>query len=292
MGNANNSDRPAVTTVTFGVSSMKGRRPTMEDAHVLCADLFGVRDNFYFAVFDGHGGDSVAKFCGSNVLKRLSRMRAMKSSRSSPKSLAQCMKKAYIELDDALRKEKPHGFCIADFCGCTAVSCLVTPSHYVVANLGDSRAILCRNGKCVPMSSDHKPYDEDEKSRIEKAGGKVYWGRVNGKLAVSRAIGDFVHKGSKDVKPENQVVTVLPDVKIYERKGEDQFVVMACDGVWDVLKNEEVCALVCDAIKGGVEDCDALSKLIIDESFKKGSTDNITAVVAIITEPPSAEPEV
>eukprot|EP00939_MAST-03C_sp_MAST-3C-sp1_P003220 g3220.t1 len=284
------SSRPKVTTVTFGVADMKGRRPTMEDAHVLCKDVLGVRENYFFSVFDGHGGASVAKFCGSNILRLLSSKSAMKRESSTTKQLKGCLHSVYIELDAALRKYKPDGFCIADFCGCTAVSCLVTPTHYIVANLGDSRAILCRDGDPLPMSSDHKPYDEVEKTRIEAAGGRVYWGRVNGKLAVSRAVGDFVHKGAADVRPENQMVTIDADVKIFPREADDRFIVLACDGVWDVLSNEDVVKLVGGAIDEGESDCDILAKLVIEKAFEKGSSDNITAIVATISPFPSETP--
>ena len=263
----------------------------MEDAHVMEKDLFGVRERFFLAVFDGHGGDAVSKFSGTNMIQQLKKMRAMRSNSAVETKLAKCMKKAHIQVDKALRNEKPKGYCVADFCGCTAVSCIITRSHYIVANLGDSRAILIRSGKPIPMSVDHKPFDNEEKARIERAGGKVFWGRVNGKLAVSRAIGDFVHKGEENVKPENQMVTILPDVKTFDRKKEDSFVVLACDGVWDVLSNEEVCNLLMTAYSKGEKDCNTLAKLIVETSYSKGSTDNITAVVASIETPPDNEGE-
>ena len=220
----------------------------------------------------------MSKFSGTNMIKQLKKMRPMRSNGVSEEKLAKCMKKAHIQVDKALRNEKPKGYCVADFCGCTAVSCIITRSHYIVANLGDSRAILIRSGKPVPMSVDHKPFDDKEKARIERAGGKVFWGRVNGKLAVSRAIGDFVHKGEENVKPENQMVTILPDVKTFDRKKEDSFVVLACDGVWDVLSNEDVCNLLMTAYSKGEKDCNALAKLIVETSYSKGSTDNARAV--------------
>jgi len=287
MGTSNGKN--LFTTVNFGAFSLKGRRPTMEDAHVMEKDLFGVRERYFLAVFDGHGGDQVSKFSAVNMVTQLKKMRAMRSNSTNETNLGKCLKKAHIQVDKALRNEKPKGYCIADFCGCTAISCIVTRSHYIVANLGDSRALLVRSGKPVPMSVDHKPFDEEEKSRIERAGGKVFWGRVNGKLAVSRAIGDFVHKGEENVKPENQMVTIIPEVKIFHRKEEDSFVVLACDGVWDVLSNEDVANLVTTAFTKGEKDCNNLAKIIVEGAYSKGSTDNITAVVARIETPPENE---
>lgn len=80
---------------------------------------------------------------------------------------------------------------IAYRAGTTAVLILVTKSRYFVANIGDSRAVLCRAGQAVALSTDHKPDLPEERERIEKAGGYVKQGRVNGSLSLSRSFGDF-----------------------------------------------------------------------------------------------------
>ena len=81
-----------------------------------------------------------------------------------------------------------------DQSGSTSVMTLITPSHLICANTGDSRAVLCREGKAIELSHDHKPYNQGEKERIEAAGSTVKFNRVNGDLAVSRALGDYVYK--------------------------------------------------------------------------------------------------
>ena len=91
---------------------------------------------------------------------------------------------------------------------------------------------------------DHKPYCEAEKNRIEAAGGAVLMQRVNGCLAVSRALGDFDYKAQAKLPPAQQLVSPEPEVDILERCEEDQFVLLACDGVWDVLENEEAVELI------------------------------------------------
>lgn len=117
--------------------------------------------------------------------------------------------------------------------GTTATVLLVTPTQFICANAGDSRTVLAREGKVIELSHDHKPADELERKRIEAAGSFVENGRVQGNLAVSRAIGDLYFK-KRDVAPEDQPVTAKPDFEIVDRvPGKDEFVVLACDGLWD-----------------------------------------------------------
>jgi len=97
-------------------------------------------------------------------------------------------------------------------------------------NAGDSRTVLGIKGRAKPLSFDHKPQNEGEKARICAAGGFVDFGRVNGNLALSRAIGDFEFKKSADLPPEQQIVTAFPEVTIHELGEDDEFVVVACDG--------------------------------------------------------------
>lgn len=97
-------------------------------------------------------------------------------------------------------------------------------------NAGDSRSVLGIKGRAKPLSFDHKPQNEGEKARICAAGGFVDFGRVNGNLALSRAIGDFEFKKSADLPPEQQIVTAFPDVTVHELGEDDEFLVIACDG--------------------------------------------------------------
>lgn len=99
--------------------------------------------------------------------------------------------------------------------GCTANVVLITPKQYIVANAGDSRSVLCRNGKAVDLSFDHKPESEEEEKRIKKAGGVVYMGRVNGGLNLTRSFGDFDYKKNKELGYEEQMITCKPDIREY-----------------------------------------------------------------------------
>lgn len=101
-----------------------------------------------------------------------------------------------------------------DSIGCTANVILLDKMKKVyAANAGDSRCVLARGGKAVPLSFDHKPDDEGELKRIEKAGSVVTEGRVDGNLNLSRALGDLKYKTNKDLKPEEWPITAYPDVR-------------------------------------------------------------------------------
>jgi len=102
----------------------------------------------------------------------------------------------------------------------------------IVANAGDSRCVASRGGDAVAMSRDHKPNSLDESERIRRAGGFVTDGRVNGSLNLSRAIGDMDYKQRKDLKPEEHAVTAYPEVWTTPVDMEDEFIVLACDGIW------------------------------------------------------------
>merc|ERR1719502_391517 len=151
------------------------------------------------------------------------------------------MKEAYMRLQTYEQAEKGKDF-TADNVGCTAICVLVRKEDILAANAGDSRAVLCRAGKQIELSFDHKPKSETEKSQIEAAGGYLEdtpgGARVNGNLNLSRAIGDLEYKKNKDIGPEAQIICSTPDFLYKELTPEDEFVILACDGIWDVMTNQ------------------------------------------------------
>jgi len=167
-----------------------------------------------------------------------------------------------------------------DRSGSTAIGALLTPTHIIVANCGDSRCILVRDHEVVAMSEDHKPYNEGEQRRIEAAGGSVTMRRVNGDLAVSRALGDFVYKQQRGLPAEAQQVSAEPEIRIVPvSPGKDQYLLLACDGVWDVMSNADAGAwLLLAAQQGGCAQPVELSGGLIDECLARGSRDNMSAV--------------
>lgn len=118
--------------------------------------------------------------------------------------------------------------------GCTATVALLTKTEIYVANAGDTRAVLSSKGKAKDLSHDHKPDLPSEKRRVEKAGGFVEEGRVNGIIAISRAMGDMEYK-NRALKPEEMMVSVVPEVIVEPIKPEHDFLIIACDGIWDCM---------------------------------------------------------
>lgn len=132
----------------------------------------------------------------------------------------------------------------ADKSGTTAVCAFISNENVYIANCGDSRAVLCRNGAPVFSTQDHKPVLPGEKERIQNAGGSVMIQRVNGSLAVSRALGDYDYKNVSELGQCQQLVSPEPEIFCKERHAHDNFLVLACDGVWDVMSNEAVCSFI------------------------------------------------
>lgn len=132
--------------------------------------------------------------------------------------------------------------------GCTAVLAVMKGRELFVANAGDSRAVLGRAGQAVALSEDHKPASTSEKQRITDAGGFVSEvggvTRVNGNLNLSRAIGDLRYKGNGDIPPEKQIITAQPDVRRVSLTPADRFLLLACDGIWDVMSNQQAVEFV------------------------------------------------
>lgn len=167
----------------------------------------------------------------------------------------------------------------------------VSPKQIYIANCGDSRAVLARNGLPIFATRDHKPELPSEKSRIVKAGGSVMIQRVNGSLAVSRALGDYEYKKVLDRGPCEQLVSPEPEVSVLERsEAEDEFLVLACDGVWDVMSNEALCAYVHSLLQL-TDDLVAITNQVIDTCLYKGSKDNMSIVLVVFPAAPKPNPE-
>lgn len=144
-------------------------------------------------------------------------------------------------------KENEHGLLsenegerLASSAGSTALVALIYDNVLYVANAGDSRCVIGRNGLAFDMSMDHKPDIESEKVRILKAGGFVKNGRVNGHLNLSRAIGDMSFKKNRYLSPAMQVITCHPDVLVEPICKQDEFIILACDGIWECMDSQTV----------------------------------------------------
>ncbi|XP_010464843.1 PREDICTED: protein phosphatase 2C 37 [Camelina sativa] len=280
----------------IGTTSVCGRRRDMEDA-VSIHPSFLQRNSenlHFYGVFDGHGCSHVAEKCRErlhDIVKE--EVEVMASEEVWKETMTKCFKKMDKEVSqrecnlvvtganrkNSCRCELQSPQC--DAVGSTAVVSVVTPEKIVVSNCGDSRAVLCRNGVAIPLSVDHKPDRPDELIRIQKAGGRViYWdgARVLGVLAMSRAIGDNY------LKP---YVIPDPEVTVTDRTDEDECLILASDGLWDVVPNETACGVARMCLRGADsvdgEDshnaCSDAALLLTKLALARQSSDNVSVVV-------------
>ncbi|ELU44409.1 protein phosphatase type 2C [Rhizoctonia solani AG-1 IA] len=230
-----NSDTGSDERYMYGVSEMQGWR--MEDAHTTVLKLDSQSNNAFFAVFDGHGGSTVAKYAGSHVHERLKSDAGYQS-----KDYKGALKRAFLGTDDDLRAD-PAFF--HDPSGCTAVAALLTENKILVVSSKSSVSttsprILVSGCSRDPLFSCTDLHSTAETARITAAGGYVEFNRVNGNLALSRAIGDFEFKQNYAIQPEQQIVTSNPDITEHDITDEDEFIILACDGIWDCLTSQQV----------------------------------------------------
>ena len=198
--------------ISMGGSSLQGWRMEMEDAHVM-SELSP--DHFIVGVFDGHAGANAAKFAGTKMAGAIRSSpawdkyvaSAIDAAHGSLKLLGNLLQDAFVSLDSLLEE---HLMMQESRSGCTAVVAIVTPKYIICANAGDARCVIGINGVAKALSTDHKPDHEFEKKRIEKAGGSLIGKRVEGELAVSRALGDFSFKNRPDLPPKDQKVSCYP----------------------------------------------------------------------------------
>ena len=231
-------------------SEMRGSRETMEDS-ILVRPF--IRENCdVYALLDGHGGSSTSNFGCFKISELI-----MKSDEQLNPSSDQFVKKIVGDLVESLR--------VKDFGdGATLALAVFTGDKIVAANLGDSRVLLIGDdGKIKFSLQDHKPVFREEIDRILSVGGKIMNGRVDGVLAVSRCLGDFSIRG----------VCYDPDVVVRDVEKDDRWLVLCCDGVFDVVSNEDVAEIAKTA-----ESAADLAYRLRNTAAVRLSTDNISAI--------------
>eukprot|EP00731_Ephydatia_muelleri_P023649 Em0015g1232a len=265
----------------LSIYGLKNGRRKMEDRYSLCVDLnslYGLKDHpdqSMFAVYDGHIGPEAAVYSAVHLPCNIVRHQAFLDDPVT------AIKSACHTTDER--------FCSKNIrSGSTVALVLRRGNKLYTAWVGDSQAVLCKKGCAINLVTPHKPDRQDEQQRIEAAGGMVIWmgaWRVNGNLSVSRAIGDG---------PDKKFVTSDADVVCHEMDGTEDYVVIACDGLWDVLSGQEVMRCVYNYLStGGTKP--GVAKALVDAACKEGSTDNITVIVIFfssfqLVEPPAPSP--
>jgi serine/threonine protein phosphatase PrpC len=252
-----------------GMASCQGARSTMEDAELAQHGTFkaGNKEHAFdvFGVFDGHGGAEASAFVKENLMDYLAN--ALQS--HNPESLTdEGIFKAFKDCFEKISADYPGED------GTTATVAITLNGKVWVANVGDSRTILIdKEGQTTQASEDAKPNIARYKKKIEALGGFVTEGlgpaRINGVLAVGRAIGD---KGVIGVSASPKI-TAFP---IEQFKG--GHLVLACDGLYEVSTSNEVGAAVAKMAKDG-ESVENMSKRLVHQAIKNGSKDNVSAMV-------------
>jgi serine/threonine protein phosphatase PrpC len=261
--------------------SLQGKRDANEDQHVHIFNL--TNDNTtlnpvnFFAVFDGHGGKAVSKYLKEN-LPQFFVNKFKKDIYSKPDTASKYFIKVYDLIQNKMKEDHPRA---VQYCGSTACVGIQfidsdAKNKLWVLNVGDSRAVKCNKSNIAEqLTQDHKPNSPEERKRIEQLGGKIQFDGSDWRikdLSLSRAFGDL------ECTP---YVTHLPQVYKYRVNSSDKFMIFACDGLWDVLNNQDAVDFINNLLldkkfKGNY------AKELTEHAYNKGSLDNITAIVYLL----------
>ncbi|RZC79171.1 hypothetical protein C5167_003857 [Papaver somniferum] len=290
---SSNGAAPYNPTLSSGSFATCGRRESMEDTHFLMPSMCRQKDVHLFGIFDGHRGAAAAEF-SVGALPRF--LQTLGSTLSPSDALTEAFMKTDIAFRDELivqrnvkgtTKKNWHP-------GCCANAALIVENKLFVANAGDCRTILCRGGTAFPLTKDvtvlmcrriskqdHTASCVEERERVIRAGGQVKWQVDNWRvgtaaLQVTRSIGD------DDLKP---AVTAEPEITETTLTSEDEYLVMASDGLWDVVSREDVISIIRDTVK----EPGMCSKRLATEAAERGSKDNITVIVVFLRPVSTAE---
>lgn len=260
------------------IISLKGIRKNNEDRHTVIMNLDKSNKDQapinLFGVYDGHGGKFVSSFLEESLPILFT------DKRLEYPLTKDYINKVYKYLQEKILKIKY--FEKAKQCGST---CLLgihykrdSNDYITIINTGDTRSVLCRDNFAIPLSKDHKPMWPEEKSRIEKLGGKITFDGEDHRildLSVSRAFGDF------DAEP---YLTNMPDIFKYKLEKNDKFIVFACDGLWDVLDNQSVVNFILlecydETYTKRINKHINVARRLGEYALQRGSTDNLTIIV-------------
>lgn len=264
-----------------------GGRSYMEDFHVLIDDLTDflarelmlARPRAFYGVFDGHGGKAAADFASEHLLQHIVEDPAFPDE--------QAFRRGFQRTDMALERAWASGSCQCDS-GTTALTVLVCGNSLVVANAGDCRAVLSRKGKAVDLSNDQKPSSPAERARIEAAGGFVEDEYLNGQLGVARALGDWHMQGLKNSDPSRSSPSPLtsePEVSEATLTADDEFMILGCDGLWDVFTSQNAIEYARRRLQQH-NDPEQCSRELVAEALRRQTSDNLTVVTVCFGEDP------
>ncbi|GMN34727.1 hypothetical protein TIFTF001_004847 [Ficus carica] len=278
---ANNSpsdEKPGFLPIfRSGSCAEMGPKQYMEDEHICIDNLVEhlgntVSSQFpspgaFYGVFDGHGGTDAACFIRNNILKYIV------EDSNFPMCLEEAIKSAFLKADYAFADSSS----LDISSGTTALTTLIFGG-----------AVLGRRGRAIEMSKDHKPNCTFERQRIEKLGGVIYDGYLNGQLSVARALGDWHMKGAKGSACP---LSAEPELKETHLTEEDEFLIMGCDGLWDVMSSQCAVSMARKELMLH-NDPERCSKELVREALKRNTCDNLTVVVICFSPDPPPRIEI
>ncbi|KAM3368398.1 hypothetical protein ACQJBY_016753 [Aegilops geniculata] len=306
----------------YAVSSMQGYRANMEDAHAAVGDLDVSTGTSFFGVYDGHGGPAVSMFCAKHFHLEVQKHPHFND------SLRIAVESAFFRMDQMMMTEEGRrelseyspannnanmNSTVKDMllgCACvnmkrrpgaadvgsTACVAVIRGDQIIVGNAGDCRCVLSRNGQATVLTTDHKPSVPAERRRIENAGRSVVVtggaGRIDGGIAVSRSIGDMRYKSNSRLTPALQALTCSPEIRVENITDETEFLVMACDGVWDVVLNQGLVEIIRNNMKSGMDlgkNCEAILDMCVEPP--QPSVDNMTILLVRFKHKAPAAPD-
>ncbi|XP_035274757.1 protein phosphatase 1K, mitochondrial [Anguilla anguilla] len=256
---------PKVSLARVGGASLLGRRKENEDRLQASQITDAV---LYFAVFDGHGGPQAADFCHKYMETYIRDLVAKEE------DLELVLRKAFLEVDKALERQlQVSADASLQTAGSTATVALLRDGiELAVGSVGDSRAILSRKGKAVKLTVDHTAERKDERERIKSSGGYVAWNslgqpHVNGRLAMTRSIGDFdLRSVGVIAEPETKRISL--------HHAHDAFLALTTDGINFIMNSQEICDVISQC-----HDPKEAAQRITEQALQYGSEDNSTALV-------------
>ncbi|XP_063298460.1 integrin-linked kinase-associated serine/threonine phosphatase 2C [Pelobates fuscus] len=284
-------------TLKAHVAERRGEREELQDAHTIfdlsqeCQPMpADISRLLYFAVFDGHGGNRAARFAAHNLHRNLLKKVPRGEGSSVEKAMKRCILEAFKQTDEEfLKQAASHKPAWKD--GTTAICVLVADNVLYIANLGDSRAVLCRINEdtqkptVLSLSKEHNPTQYEERMRIQRAGGNVRDGRVLGVLEVSRSLGDGQFK--------RLGVSNIPDVKRCPLNQSDRFILLACDGLFKAFSAEEAVTFILTNVQEESSPSEnsppvldaryeSACHRLANEAVRRGAADNVTVLLVQI----------
>ncbi|KAF6156516.1 hypothetical protein GIB67_011317 [Kingdonia uniflora] len=287
---SNISDAPLESSTISFVPSIRsgsfadiGPRRFMEDEHIRIDNLSSHLGSLFtcptpsafYGVFDGHGGPDAAAYMKKNAIRFFFEADDFPQTADFDdvflEKVENSIRKAFLLADLALADDCT----VNSSSGTTALTALVLGRNLLVANAGDCRAVLCRKGQAIDMSEDHKPIHALERKRVEELGGYIDDGYLNGVLSVSRALGDW------DMKlPKGSSSPLIADPEFHQMllTEEDEFLIIGCDGIWDVMTSQHAVSIVRRGLRRHDNPGQCARDLVM-EALRLNTFDNLTVVV-------------